>query len=189
MNTKLFKAEWLLGWLWQGQRKERERSESCLYQQITLCFNLFPSHPAHTHTHTHTHTCTHSSPYCTAVLPFYHCQCCAFEFPLHMQETRKKTTFWKRKGTSPERRQAHRQIKRRAESGSTGCRKWNAKQSSWGEILKKSFRMMQFAVCMCVCVCVCVSSAVLSGVNLGVDGSGKTLETACRVVLLFWASA
>lgn len=35
----------------------------------------------------------------------------------------------------------------------------------------------------CSLQCVCVSSAV-RGVNLRVDRSGKTLETACRVVLL-----
>ena len=47
-------------------------------------------------------------------------------------------------------------------------------------------------VCVCVCVCVCVSVCVSSAVrvvNLRVDRLGKTLETAWRVVLLFWASA
>lgn len=71
-----------------------------------------------------------------------------------------------------------------SQSTLTGCRKCkeldvrgNTKN---GE--EKQTGRVSFSVSVCVC-------SAVHGVNLGEDRLEKTLQIACRVVLLFWASA
>lgn len=158
---------------WTGERKREEcklfvSTNHSLFKPLCLPLTL------------HTHGQTHFS---AAQLSWLSITISHLEF-----SKRWRCQFWKQEGSFS--RVQGTQTDKKWECFDRLLRSWNA-DLTWGQTVKKrcsrrkrkeSFRPMQFAVC------VCVSSAV-RGVNLRVDRSGKTLETAWRVVLLFWASA
>lgn len=165
---------------WTGERT----GEEC---KLFVSTNHSPFKPLCLPVTLHTHGQTHFS---AAQLSWLSITVSHFEI-----SKRRRCQFWKQGGSFS--RVQGTQTDKKWECFDRLLRSWSA-DLTWGQTVKKEERgrkkgvIQAVAVCnVCVCVrfvCVCVSSAV-RGVNLRVDRSGKTLETAWRVVLLFWASA